>query len=402
MPAVGDRPPALRLGTQGRLVQHGGGLVQPVGEHSPQVPAGHPGRFDRFPHAGQGPQQATAVGEHGRPSFRGSWVDQQLGPLAPGRQGERGGRAAELFDGRHQAAAHGRAQPVRGDGDITRADEQHRVLVAANPGPGPVEVGRRDRQRGGVAVVDVHPAIRHGVGDHGVATVPVQERRQVPVAEVEAVGPDDRGIAGGEGGGERGRRADRSAGPGPGDVQPQPVHRGGEPPVVVLPGVAETEDHDAAVVVRELPQDVSGPEPAPDDQQQGLGQRPIGPGDPAVGQHAGQRRGVRVGAPAQGPPAVHDGAARRRAENLRTGDGVALPGASHPGPDAGFELLGDSHGRTFPAASAAGGSTHRPPRSQDRPDRSGRAAPRGSRSPLCPAVPARVESRSGVGREARP
>ena len=43
----------------------------------------------------------------------------------------------------------------------------------------------------------------------------------------------------------------------------------------------------------------------------------------------------------------------RIADDVGTGDGVALAGPGHPRTHAGLELLGRGHGRTLPAASAA-------------------------------------------------
>jgi hypothetical protein len=66
--------------------------------------------------------------------------------------------------------------------------------------------------------------------------------------------------------------------------------------------VREAEDDDAAVVVRELPEDVAGPEPAADDQQKGFAQRPVRPGEAPV------RKPVRPLGPASAsvpPSSVH-------------------------------------------------------------------------------------------------
>jgi hypothetical protein len=236
-----------------------------------------------------------------------------------------------------------------------------------------------------------------------MATVSVEERRQVPVAEVVTVRPDDRGVSGAESRGQRLRRARRAAGARPGDVQAEPVHRRRQPPVEVLPGVGEAEGDDAAVVVGELPQDVAGTESAADEEQQRLGQRPVGSCDPAVREHVGQRRRVWVDASAEGPSGVDDRAdvdgIDGAAEQVGAGDGVALAGAGHPRAYAGLELLSRGHGRALPAASAATGSTHRPPPQPWHPLSTGRqdcAAPRGSCRPLCPASPARVEGGLGL------
>ena len=224
-----------------------------------------------------------------------------------------------------------------------------------------MQVRRRHGQRRQRAVVDVHPTPHDGVGDDRMATLSVEERRQVPVAQVVAVRPDDRRIAGGQRRGQRLRRAG-AAGARPGDVQAQPVDRRGQPPVEVLPGVGEPEGDHPAVVVGELPEDVTGAEAAADEEQQRLGQRPVGAGDPAVGEHVRQRRGVRVDATAQGPSQVDDRTGIDGAiDDVGAGDGVALAGPGHPRAHARLELLGRGHGRNSPGCTRGDGSTRRAP-----------------------------------------
>jgi hypothetical protein len=153
--------------------------------------------------------------------------------------------------------------------------------------------------------------------------VALQPGRQVPVAEQLLVGPDDRRDALADGGRQL------LGGPSP---RAGLVHVGRDaeagaglagPAVRVLPGVAEPEDQGAVVVGLELPEDVAGPEPAPDSEHHGLGQGLAGVGgeQAPVGQHPGDGVGVGVD-PAQQP--VPGG--REGVEDVAAGGGVALAG----------------------------------------------------------------------------
>jgi hypothetical protein len=97
-----------------------------------------------------------------------------------------------------QPGAHAGAQSVGRHYGVRRPYDEHRVAVAAHPGSRPAQVRGRHGQWGQGAVVDVHEIPLGGVGGDRMAAVSVQERRQVPVADVIAVGPDDGGIASGE------------------------------------------------------------------------------------------------------------------------------------------------------------------------------------------------------------
>ena len=134
-------------------------------------------------------------------------------------------------------------------------------------------------------------------------------------------------------------------------VQPQPGDRLREPSVEVVPGVGEPEGDDPTVVVLELPEDVTGAEPAGDEQDQLLRQWSLGTNHAGVGQQTCQGGRIGIRPTPQDPAGVDHRPGMILVpggpDQLGPGGGVPLAGGGHPYPDACLELLLRGHIETF-------------------------------------------------------